>query len=80
MINCQSPGQTTHLRRLALRLDVYRRVTESQIGQRDTAPGPRQQRDTTSRRCGTCGCNPRKERSSMNGAAAAHACGEHATG
>ena len=26
-------GQTTHLRRLALRLDVYRRVTQPQIGQ-----------------------------------------------
>ena len=73
-------GQTTHLRRLALRLDLYRRVTQPQIGQRDTAPGPRQQRDTTSRRCGTSGCSPRKERTSSSGAALAHACGEHDVG
>jgi hypothetical protein len=38
-------GQATHIRRLALRLDVYRRVAEPQIGQRDTAPGPRQRTD-----------------------------------
>src|SRR6476661_3137549 len=37
-------GQTTHLGRLALRLDVHGRVTQPQIGQRDTAPGPRQLR------------------------------------